>query len=81
MDELGQIYLSGRGVPKDYTEAVRWFRQAAAGGNPAGMFHLGQMYEKGWGFQRDPNQALSYYRKAAAAGDKDATRRLAELRR
>jgi serine/threonine-protein kinase len=81
MDALGQIYLSGRGVPKDYTEAVRWFRQAAAGGNPAGMFHLGQMYEKGWGFQRDPNQALSYYRKAAAAGDKDATRRLAELRR
>ncbi len=30
---LGLMYARGRGVPRDYAEAVRWYRQAAAQGD------------------------------------------------
>jgi TPR repeat protein len=29
LSELGHMYENGTGVPKDYAEAVRWFRKAA----------------------------------------------------
>ena len=31
---LGVMYAAGRGVPKDGTKAVAWFRKAAAQGAP-----------------------------------------------
>ena len=34
------MYQYGRGVPKDYKEAVRWYRKAAAQGNEKGQKHL-----------------------------------------
>ena len=30
---LGQMYRTGRGVPKDFAEAVKWYRLAAEQGN------------------------------------------------
>src|SRR6266700_2744667 len=32
-NNLGLMYAEGRGIAKDDTEAVRWYRQAAAQGN------------------------------------------------
>jgi len=34
--QLGVMYYVGRGVAKDYTQAVRWYRKAAAQGSLAG---------------------------------------------
>ena len=34
--ELAHLYLSGKGVQRDYFEAARWFRLAAEQGNPIG---------------------------------------------
>jgi TPR repeat protein len=33
MNKLGVMYANGSGVGKDMTEAVRWYRAAAAAGN------------------------------------------------
>ena len=31
-NKLGMIYYNGEGVPKDYTEAIKWYRKAAEQG-------------------------------------------------
>ena len=40
----GNDYLYGRGVPKDYKQAVDWYRKAIAAGSTAAMTNLGFMY-------------------------------------
>jgi TPR repeat protein len=37
----------GRGAPKDYTKAARWYREAANGGDVGAQYILASMYEKG----------------------------------
>jgi|GEM_PF-5763341 len=37
---LGDAYYFGRGVPKDPTEAVRWYRKAAEQGDAYAQVHL-----------------------------------------
>jgi formylglycine-generating enzyme required for sulfatase activity len=43
----GRAYLVGDGVPKDSTEAVKWFRKAAEQGHAEAQSTLGWMYDKG----------------------------------
>ena len=38
---LGCLYAIGRGVPQDDSEAAKWFRLAAEGGDPVGQSSLG----------------------------------------
>ena len=40
---------TGRGVPKDETEAGKWFALAAEQGQPVAQFMLGQWYRDGRG--------------------------------
>ena len=35
---LGSLYGFGRGVPQDYTEALKWVRKSAEQGSAAGPF-------------------------------------------
>ena len=65
---LGFIYSKGQGVPKDDTEAVKWFRKAAEQGIPKAQFNLGIMYEKGQGVLQDYTEAVKWHRRAAAQG-------------
>ena len=44
---LGSLYSNGKGVPRDDTEAVRWFRLAADQDNVAAQNNLGVAYENG----------------------------------
>lgn len=41
MNNLGLIYLYGRGVRADYGEAVKWFKEAAKLGNKPASYNLG----------------------------------------
>ncbi|HZF32984.1 MAG TPA: tetratricopeptide repeat protein [Candidatus Angelobacter sp.] len=66
---LGNIYLSGRGVPRDYKEAVKWFRKAADHGEVDAQSNLGYMYAEGWGVPRDYKEAAKWFRKAADKGN------------
>ena len=53
---------------KNYTEAVKFFIQAAEQGNADAQFNLGVCYEKGYGVPQDYNKAVEWYRKAAEQG-------------
>ena len=44
MNDLGDHYFSGSGVPKDYAEARKWYEKAAAAGNADAMNNLGNLY-------------------------------------
>ena len=41
---LGVMYANGKGVPKDYKEAEKWYIMSAKNGNSNALFNLGVMY-------------------------------------
>ena len=73
---LGVLYNTGRGVPQDYAEAVRWFRKAAAQGNARAQNYLGLLYRKGEGVPQDYSEAVEWYRRAAEQGNAKAQNNL-----
>ena len=42
---LGSLYDTGKGVPYDLGEAMRWYRRAALQGDPSAQFNLAVLYE------------------------------------
>ena len=69
---LGMMYDQGRGVRKDYAEAVKWYLLAAQQGNAHAQYNLGVMYSQGQGVRQDYIEALKWYRLAAQQGNADA---------
>ena len=67
--DLGFMYSNGEGVPKNYAEAVKWFRKAAEQGDASAQYNLGVMYDKGFGVPENDAEAVKWYRKAAEQGD------------
>jgi TPR repeat protein/transglutaminase-like putative cysteine protease len=78
---VASMYESGRGVERNYTEAIRWFLMAAEQSDPYSQSHLGYLYEKGLGAARDENVAAKWYARAAELGDGYGQARLASLYR
>tara|TARA_R110000823_G_scaffold232336_2_gene358894 strand:+ start:3966 stop:4508 length:543 start_codon:yes stop_codon:yes gene_type:complete len=74
---LGAMYSLGKGVPKDYKEAVKWYRKAADQGLADAQSNLGTMYEHGKGVPEDDKEAVKWYRLAADQGNADAQGNLA----
>jgi Sel1 repeat len=66
---LGGLYLSGHGVPKDYSAAASWFQRAAARGNATASYFLGKIYDLGLGTSPDTTLAVRWYRDAAEKGN------------
>ena len=64
---------------KDYGEAARWLRQAAAEGNSVAQDNLGWLYENGWGVAKDYAEAMGWYRQAADQGNPNAQNNLGRL--
>ena len=77
---LGDLYLSGNGVPQDYAQALKWSRAAAEHGSTAAQFTLGKMYELGLGVPQDYVQAHVWYNLSAYSGDEQATRKRDQMR-
>ena len=65
---LGVMYHTGSGVPKDDQKAVLWYRKAAEQGHAGAQSNLGVMYDVGSGVPKDDRQAALWYRKAAEQG-------------
>ena len=63
---LGFMYSSGRGVPQDLGEAVKWYRLAAEQGNATAQSNLGSMYYSGEGVPQDYVQAYMWVAVAAS---------------
>ena len=66
------MYDNGRGVVKDYAQAVKWYRLAAEQGHELAQFALGSMYFNGKGVVQDYAQAVNWYRLAAEQGQASA---------
>ena len=73
------MYYTGKGVPQDDQEAVRWYRLAAEQGFAVAQYDLGLMYDTGEGVPQDYVQAHKWINLAASrttldAGDYRSTR-------
>ena len=71
-NNLGVMYALGQGVPRDYREAVRWYRRAAEQGNANAQNSLGWSYSNGRGVPQDDREAVRWYRRAAEQGNANA---------
>jgi TPR repeat protein len=66
---LGAIYAAETSLgPPDYAEALRWYRLAAAQGDPDALDGLALLYRDGDGVPVDYAQALKLLHRAAAKG-------------
>jgi len=65
---LAQAYDRGRDVPKDKTEAVRWYQLAAKQGDAFSQFYLGNNYWEGTGIAKNTKEAVRWWHSAAAQG-------------
>jgi hypothetical protein len=59
---LGTAYEQGWFGKTNFQEAIRWFRRAAAQGDPDAQNSLGQMYEIGEGVKQNYTLAAKWYR-------------------
>ena len=73
---LANHYLSGRGVPQDTEEAIKWYRLAADRDVLPAMNNPGVIYASGRGVRRNEAEAIKWYRRAAERGDETAIRNL-----
>jgi hypothetical protein len=68
-DNLGRLFLSGRGVPEDHVAAVGWLTKAANQGRTRAQVLLGFVYEGDFGVAADDAEAARWFAKAAEQGD------------
>jgi uncharacterized protein len=47
------LNLTGEGLPKNYPDAVKWFRKAAEQGDAKAQIALGTMYRDGQGLPQN----------------------------
>ena len=70
-NKLGFCYLTGKGVPKDCKEAVKWFKKSAKGFfGVLAKSRLGDCYYYGEGVKQDYKEAIKWYKKAMEGGTK-----------
>lgn len=76
---LGELYLNGEGVERNYGKAIDLFHAAAQQGHAGGQRALGHMAENGLGTPPDPKEASKWYALAAGQGDARAMAALGYL--
>jgi TPR repeat protein len=65
---IGDAYYYGHWVSRDYSEAARWYRRAAAAGNSQAQATLGDMYYYGRNLPQDFVAAVHWWQLAADQG-------------
>jgi TPR repeat protein len=70
--ELGDMYFFGRGISRNLSEGIRWWRKAAEHGDHHAQYNVGISYYRGDGLTKDPVQAAKWLRKAAEQDNVDA---------
>ena len=69
---LGLMYYMGRGVARDYKQAMLWHRKAAQQGKSDAQYVVGAMYYTGNAVPQDHKTAVAWFRKAAEQGHAEA---------
>jgi TPR repeat protein len=54
------MFETGRGVPRNYTEAAMWYRRAAEQGDSLAQYSLGLLYDRGFGVPRNVVEAAKW---------------------
>ena len=70
--DLGSVYCLGKGVTKDYKEAVKWWTKSAEQGNAKAQCALGVCYYEGDGVTQDYKEAVKWLTKSAEQGMAEA---------
>ncbi len=65
-------YFNGQGVAQNYSEALRWYRLAAAQGNADAQGQIGFAYAQGIGVVKNYVEAVKWFKLAAAQGESSA---------
>lgn len=73
---VGDILLSGRGIPKDEQKARELYERASHLGNTDAMVAFGMMLLQGIGGDKDEGKAVDLYTKAAEKGNSNAMTQL-----
>ncbi len=62
---IGNLYSSGRGVQRDYNEALQWYQKTAGQGHASAQHQIGKFYYNGQGV--GSNKELAYFWEVIAA--------------
>jgi len=73
---LGLMYGKGKGIVKDDSKAIKWWKLAADQGDGKAQTNLGWMYEKGRGVNQDDQEAIKWYQLASDQGVAKAQEKL-----
>lgn len=76
---LGQVYMTGFGVPRNPAEALKWYERADEVGFVPAAKTVGDIYFYGAGVAKDPAKAVRFYKKAATLGFAPAQFAYAEI--
>ena len=71
-NNIGNLYEHGLGVPQDFDQALRWYRQAYLAGNATAANNIGTCYQHGRGVPVDYAEALRWYHLADEGGNAGA---------
>ena len=71
---IGPKNEATRAVPRDYAQALAWFRKAAEQNSSHAQYNLGYMYAVGKGVTKDDAESAKWYAKAAEQNDKNSQR-------
>jgi len=74
--DIGSLYEDGLVLPRDYGEAIYWYRSAAEQGYAGAQTNLGIMYARGLGVSTSRKTAIEWFQRAAKQGDIAARRNL-----
>ena len=77
MTALGQLYVDGGCVKRDFATGFDWLKKAAAGGDGEADFLIGDAYEQGRGVAADQTKSTEWFRKGAQIGDPPSQNKLA----
>ena len=71
---IGECYYYGKGIKRDYAEAVRWFLKNAETEEPSAyaLYHLSRCYRFGRGVEANEEKA-EYWQNKAIAYDSDGS--------
>lgn len=73
MQSLARRYETGALLPKNESEALRWYRRAAEMGDSSSTINVGLFYDFGkGGVSQNRQEALAWFRKAADLGNNHA---------
>lgn len=76
---IGDLFKAGEVLPRDYTQAINWYTQAANEGDVPAMVELGMYYASGASGNEDCGNAIKWFNEAANGGSLESKRNLVWL--